>query len=181
MDRAFTTAHLLDVPRLYMSSEVGFTRPRQAQHEWEQRERRKRLELMAEFKKASDRHSDVGESAFNGLLIAGSFLNGFSRTQARSKAAKWGFQTVPYSLGISHNLMDIQSGSVTPFLRAFRIIRIQANWLTDGEDMAVAASGSNQATQILGHTKYVIYPASTVLSGSPTSPLLNAPIFEKIR
>jgi hypothetical protein len=57
MDPAFTTAHFLDVPRLYMSSEVGFTRPWQALHEWEQRERRKRLELMAEFTKASDRHA----------------------------------------------------------------------------------------------------------------------------
>jgi hypothetical protein len=57
MDRAFTTAHFLDLQRLYMSSEVGFTRPRQARHELEQRERRKRLELMAEFKKASDRHA----------------------------------------------------------------------------------------------------------------------------
>jgi hypothetical protein len=40
-----------------MSNEVGFTQPRQARDEWEQRERRKRLELMAEFKKASDRHA----------------------------------------------------------------------------------------------------------------------------
>jgi hypothetical protein len=57
MDREFTTAHFLDVPRLYMSSEVGSTQPQQARHEWEQRDQRKRLELMAEFKKASDRHT----------------------------------------------------------------------------------------------------------------------------
>jgi hypothetical protein len=54
------TAHFLDVPRLYVSNEVGFTRPQQAWHEWEQRKQQKRLELMAEFKRLrTDTHNFI--------------------------------------------------------------------------------------------------------------------------
>ncbi|KAJ7851420.1 hypothetical protein B0H14DRAFT_2581445 [Mycena olivaceomarginata] len=90
----------------------------------------------------------------------------FAKT--RSKAAKRGFQTVPYSLGRLHNLIKA-------------IIGCLAVKPKGGEDMAIAASSSNQVARILRHTNYVIYPASRVLSGSLALQLSNASIFEKIR
>ncbi|KAJ6566359.1 hypothetical protein B0H19DRAFT_1066670 [Mycena capillaripes] len=59
--------------------------------------------------------------------------------------------------------MELWIWTEYPFLSydstlALGIPRNYANQSTDGEDMAVAASGSNQAARILGHTNYVIYP-----------------------
>ncbi|KAJ7813618.1 hypothetical protein B0H14DRAFT_2604757 [Mycena olivaceomarginata] len=47
-----------------------------------------------------------------------------------------------------------------PLMQSQGVVKTIATRLTDGEDMAVAASGSNQAARMLGHTNYVIYPAS---------------------
>ncbi|KAJ7676942.1 hypothetical protein DFH06DRAFT_1122229 [Mycena polygramma] len=64
---------------------------------------------------------------------------------------------------------------------SFRIIWIHAERLTDGEDIAVAASGLNHATGNCGPSRLRNKLWRRVAFGSPASPLSNASILKGIR
>ncbi|KAJ7663716.1 hypothetical protein DFH06DRAFT_1128103 [Mycena polygramma] len=64
---------------------------------------------------------------------------------------------------------------------SFRIIRIHAERLIDGEDIAVAASGLNHGTGNFGPSRLRNKLSSRVAFGNPAFPLSNASIFKGIR
>ena len=67
------------------------------------------------------------------------------------------------------------------FVVASIITQIHVNRTRIDRDMAVAVSGSNQASGYLEQTNYVFYLVSRVWSKSPARPLSNAPGFKGIR
>ena len=77
---------------------------------------------------------------------------------------------------INRSISDSFASSVASI-----IIRIHVNRTRIDRDMAVAVSGSNQASGYLEQTNYVFYLVSRVWSKSPARPLSNAPGFKGIR